>query len=121
MSTLTRRQLLCSTAAATLAATLLPTALSGQAHAEVPKLVPRKLPFPNDKLGTYEPTISADGNTIYFARFANNGDTSVKGATDIFVTRRVQTSGEWPGKAEDWSPAERLTDAVNSDSVRWAR
>jgi hypothetical protein len=76
------------------------------------------MPFPpNDNFGNYEPTISADGNTIHFARFANNGDTRVKGPTDIFVTHRVGQSGEWPGTAGDWSPAERLPETVNSDSA----
>jgi WD40-like Beta Propeller Repeat len=41
-----------------------------RAYAGAPTVVPRKLPFPpNDNFGTYEPAISADGNTIYFARF----------------------------------------------------
>jgi WD40-like Beta Propeller Repeat len=76
------------------------------------------LPFPpNDNFGNYEPTISADGNTIYFARFANNGDKRVQGASDVFVTHRVHQSGEWPGTPEDWSPPERLPDTVNSAST----
>jgi len=88
------------------------------AYAGAANLAPRKLPFPlNDKFGAYEPTISADGNTIYFARFASNGDTRVKGPTDIFVTHRIRPGGEWPGTVDDWSPAERLPDTVNSDSV----
>jgi hypothetical protein len=45
------------------------------------------LPFPpNDNFGAYEPALSADGTTIWFARFGNNGDKRVKGPTDIFVT-----------------------------------
>ena len=117
MNSLSRRRFFGSAAVAA-AAVSWPTILTNRAYAGAPSLVPRKLPFPpNDKFGTYEPTISADGNTIYFARFANNGDTRVKGPTDIFVTHRVRQGGEWPGTAEDWSPAERLPDTVNSDSV----
>jgi hypothetical protein len=90
--------------------------LSTRAHAAAPRLVPRKLPFPpNDNLGSYEPTATPDGNTIYFARFSNVGDKRVKGPTDIFVIRRTRQTGEWPGTADDWSPAERLPDTVNSD------
>ncbi len=117
MNSLSRRSLFGSAAAA-VAAVSSPTILTNRAYAAAPSLVPRKLPFPpNDKFGTYEPTISADGNTIYFARFGNNGDTRVKGPTDIFVTHRVRQSGEWPGTAEEWSSPERLLDTVNSDSV----
>lgn len=117
MNSLSRRRFVGSAAAA-IATVSLPTAPVRQAHAASATLVPRKLPFPpNDDFGTYEPTITADGNTIYFARFANNGDKRVKGASDLFVTRRIKESGEWPGKAEDWSPAERLPDAVNSDTT----
>src|ERR1700733_6965622 len=116
MNSLSRRSLFGSAAA--VAAVSSPTILTNRAYAAAPSLVPRKLPFPpNDKLGSYEPTISADGNTIYFARFANNGDTRVKGPTDLFVTHRVRQSGEWPGTAEDWSLLERLPDLVNSDSA----
>ena len=118
MNSLSRRRFFGSAAAAAATAASWPTVLNKPAHAAAPTLVPRKLPFPpNDNFGNYEPTISADGNTIYFARFANNGDKRVKGATDIFVTHRVRQSGEWPGTAEDWSPAERLPDTVNSDSA----
>jgi WD40-like Beta Propeller Repeat len=118
MNSLSRRRFFESVAAAAATAAVWPTVLNTRAHAAAPTLVPRKLPFPpNDNFGNYEPTISADGNTIYFARFANNGDKRVKGATDIFVTHRVRQSGEWPGTAEDWSPAERLPDTVNSDSA----
>ena len=65
------------------------------------ELIPRKLPFPpNDEFGNYEPTITSDGNTIYFARFANTGDKRVRGkGSDIFVTHRIRQSGEWPGTA----------------------
>jgi hypothetical protein len=117
MNSLSRRRFFGSVAAAA-AAVSSPAILTNRVYAGAPTLVPRKLPFPpNDNSGTYEPTISADGNTIYFARFFNNGDTRVKGASDIFVTHRVRQSGEWPGMAEDWTPAERLPDTVNSDSV----
>src|SRR5215472_1659658 len=119
MNSLSRRGFFGSVAAAAAAAAVSsPTVLTNRAYAGAPTLVPRKLPFPpNDNSGTYEPTISADGNTIYFARFFNNGDTRVKGPSDIFVTHRVRQSGPWPGTAGDWTPAERLPDTVNSDSV----
>ena len=119
MSSLSRRRFFGSVAAAAATAASWPAVLNTRAHAAAPTLVPRKLPFPpNDKFGNYEPAISADGNAIYFARFASNGDNRVQGPTDIFVTRRVRQSGEWPGTAEDWSPAERLPDTVNSaDSI----
>jgi len=116
MNRLSRRRFFGVAVAAATAASG-PTVLIKRAHAS-PTLVPRKMPLPpNDNFGNYEPAISADGNTIHFARFANNGDARVKGPTDIFVTRRVGQSGEWPGTAGDWSPAERLPDTVNSDSV----
>jgi hypothetical protein len=77
MNSLSRRCFFSSAAAG--AAVSWPTILTKRASAAAPSLVPRKLPIPpNDQFGTYEPTISADGNTIYFARFANNGDTRVK-------------------------------------------
>jgi hypothetical protein len=106
MNSLSRRRFFGSVAAAAATAASGPTVLIKRAHA-APTLVPRKMPFPpNDNFGNYEPAISADGNTIHFARFANNGDTRVKGPTDIFVTHRVGQSGEWPGTAGDWSPGE---------------
>ncbi|MCC6611235.1 MAG: PD40 domain-containing protein [Burkholderiales bacterium] len=124
MSDLPRRRFFGSAIAAATAAAGWPAVLTTQAHAATPAragaptLKPRKLPFPpNDNLGSYEPAISADANTIYFARFANVGDKRVKGPTDLFVTRRIRQEGEWPGKPGDWSPAERLSDAVNSDSI----
>jgi len=117
MHRLSRRRFFGSVAATAATAASAPTVLIKRAHA-APTLVPRKMPFPpNDNFGNYEPAISADGNTIHFARFGNNGDTRVKGPTDIFVTHRVGQSGEWPGTAGDWSPAERLSDTVNSDSA----
>src|ERR1700747_2369059 len=118
MNSLSRRRFFESVAAAAATAAVWHTVLNTRADAAAPTLVPRKLPFPpNDNFGNYEPTISADGNTIYFARFAHNGDKRVQGPTDIFVTHRVRQSGEWPGTAEDWSPGERLLDTVNSDSA----
>jgi hypothetical protein len=80
------------------------------------ELIPRKLPFPpNDEFGNYEPTITSDGNTIYFARFANTGDKRVRGkGSNIFVTHRIRQSGEWPGTAGDWTPPEPLPDTVNA-------
>jgi len=104
------------------------------------ELIPRKLPFPpNDEFGNYEPTITSDGNTIYFARFANTGDKRVRGkGSDIFVTHRIRQSGEWPGTAGDfmstrtgglggydiwvthkqpsgeWSPAQNLGPNINT-------
>jgi len=91
----------------------------GRVSAAGPELVPRKMPYPpNDEFGSYEPAISADGNTIYFARFAGSGDKRVVGTTtDIFVTHRVRQTGEWPGTKGDWSVPERLPDTVNSDSI----
>jgi hypothetical protein len=117
MISLSRRRLFGSAAGAA-AAVSFPSPLTRVAYAGAPDLTPRKLPLPpNDDLGAYEPTLSADGNTIYFARFANNGDKRVKGPTDIFVTHRVKQNGEWPGSAGDWSAPERLPDTVNSASL----
>ena len=119
MGTLSRRQFL-RTSGVVFAATLAPSALSSRpAGAADKELIPKKLPFPpNDEFGSYEPTITPDGNTIYFARFAGGGDKRVLGTTtDIFVTHRVRTSGEWPGTGADWTPPERLPDTVNSDSI----
>jgi hypothetical protein len=117
MGRLSRRGFFGSVAAATTAASWPSVLTSRAARADAPALVPRKLPFPKDEFGTYEPTISADGNTIWFARLANNGDKRVKGPSDSFVVHRINQSGEWPGAAEDWSKPERLPDTVNSDSV----
>ncbi len=79
-------------------------------------LIPLKLPFyPNDAFGSYEPTVTADGNTIYFARFSTVGDASVLGnSTDLFVTHRTRRSGGWPGSGDEWTKPERLPDTVNS-------
>ena len=116
MNMLSRRRFLW-TSGTVLGATMVPTrALSRRAGAAEPQLIPKKLPFPpNDEFGSYEPTITPDGNTIYFARFATSGDKRVAGkATDIFVTHRVRQSGEWPGTGADWTPPERLPDTVNA-------
>lgn len=119
MNTLSRRQFL-RTSGTVIAATMVPSVvLSGRAQAADKELIPRKLPFPpNDEFGSYEPTITPDGNTIYFARFAGSRDKRVLGTTtDIFVTHRIRQTGEWPGTGADWTPPERLPDAVNSDSI----
>ena len=116
MSAVSRRQFL-RTSGTVMAATTLPSmALSSRAAAADKELIPRKLPFPpNDEFGNFEPTITSDGNTIYFARFANTGDKRVRGkGSDLFVTHRIRQSGEWPGTAGDWTPPERLPDTVNA-------
>src|SRR5262249_56241934 len=91
----------------------------GRRRAAEKELVPRKRPFPpNDEFGSYEPTITPDGNTIYFARFAGSGDKRVAGTTtDLFVTHRIRQSGEWPGTGADWTPPERPPHTANSDSL----
>ena len=96
-----------------------PAVLRGRAAAADKELTPKKMPFPpNDEFGSYEPTITPDGNTIYFARFAGSGDRRVLGTTtDIFVTHRVRQTGDWPGPGSDWTAPERLPDTVNSDSI----
>ena len=115
MNKLSRRSFLESLAVAAAAAgSPFLVASSAQAAAT---LTPRKLPIPTDNLGAYEPTLSADGNTIYFARFANIGDKRVKGPSDIFVVNRIKPGASWPGAAEDWSQPERLPDTVNSDAL----
>src|SRR6266850_4428570 len=118
MATLSRRQFLL-TSGAVVGAMATPLVLTRRAGAADKELIPKKLPFPpNDEFGSYEPTITADGNTIYFARFAGTGDKRVAGTTtDIFVTHRIRQSGEWPGTGADWTPPERLPDTVNGDSI----
>jgi len=119
MNMLSRRQFL-RTSGPIVGATLVPSSVVlGRARAAGKELIPRKLPFPpNDEFGSYEPTITPDANTIYFARFAANGDKRVRGTTtDIFVTHRIRPTGEWPGTGADWTPPERLPDTVNSDSI----
>ena len=119
MIVLSRRRFLRASGTA-LATALAPSVARPRlARAAATELAPRKLPFPpNDEFGSYEPTITPDGNTIYFARFAGSGDKRVRGTTtDIFVTHRVKQSGEWPGTGADWTPPERLPDTVNSDSI----
>src|SRR5207302_4950803 len=119
MNTLSRRHFLRTSGTVVGASVLAPLVSSGRAHAAEKELVPKKLPFPpNDEFGSYEPTITPDGNTIYFARFAGGGDKRVLGTTtDIFVTHRIRQTGEWPGTGADWTPPERLPDTVNSDSI----
>src|SRR2546425_8549601 len=119
MNTLSRRHFLRTSGPVVGASVLAPLVSSGRAHAAEKELIPRKMPFPpNDEFGSYEPTITPDGNTIYFARFANNGDKRVLGTTtDLFVTHRIKQTGEWPGPSADWTPPERLPDTVNSDSM----
>jgi WD40 repeat protein len=119
MKTLSRRQFLLTSGTLAGATLVRPGRFTGRADAAEKALVPRKLPFPpNDEFGSYEPTITPDGNTIYFARFAGSGDKRVLGTTtDIFVTHRIRQTGEWPGTGADWTPPERLPDTVNSDSI----
>jgi hypothetical protein len=118
MNTLSRRSFFGSVAVAAATATATwPAIRTTSAYADAATLIPRKLPFPNDNFGAYEPTLSADGNTIYFARFGNIGDKRVNGPSDIFVIHRIKQSGDWPGTAEDWSQPERLPGTVNSESL----
>ena len=119
MNLLSRRQFLL-TSGTVVGVTMVPSVVrSGRAHGADKELIPKKLPFPpNDEYGSYEPTITADGNTIYFARFAGSGDKRVRGTTtDIFVTHRIHQGAEWPGTGADWTAPERLPDTVNSDSI----
>src|SRR5262249_6385914 len=74
----------------------------GSARAAGKELIPRKLPFPpNDEFCNYEPTITTDGNTIYFARFANTGDKRVRGKGPISssptVSAKAGSGRAWPG------------------------
>jgi WD40-like Beta Propeller Repeat len=119
MNTLSRRHFIRASGTVVGATLLPPVVLAGRAHAAGPELIPRKMPFPpNDQFGSYEPTITPDGNTIYFARFAGSGDKRVLSTTtDIFVTHRIRQTGPWPGTGADWTPPERLPDTVNSDSI----
>jgi hypothetical protein len=119
MSRLSRRHFLRASGTVVGAALAPSVVRPGRARAADKPLVPRKMPFPpNDEFGSYEPTITPDGNTIYFARFAGSGDKRVRGTTtDIFVTHRVKQTGEWPGPSSDWTAPERLPDTVNSDSI----
>src|SRR5881409_611489 len=119
MNRLSRRQFL-QASGMVVGATMAPSlALSRRSGAAEKELVPKKMPFPpNDEFGSYEPTITPDGNTIYFARFAGSGDKRVLGTTtDIFVTHRIRQTGPWPGPGSDWTAPERLPDTVNSDSI----
>src|SRR5262245_28709523 len=78
MTTPSRRQFLQRSGTfvgATMATALMPSVQAATAEKE---LSPKKFPFPpNDQFGNYEPTITGDGNTIYFARFASTGDKRV--------------------------------------------
>src|SRR5882762_4598630 len=75
MNRLSRRQFL-RASGTVVGATMVPSlALSQRVGANEKSLIPKKMPFPpNDEFGSYEPTITPDGNTIYFARFAGSGD-----------------------------------------------
>jgi len=120
MTTLSRRRFLRTSGmgvGATMATSLLSSARAGAATEK--ELIPRKFPFPpNDQYGNYEPTITADGNTIYFARFASGGDKRVHGDTsDILVTHRIRKGGDWPGSGDQWTAPERLPDTVNSGTT----
>ncbi|HSF07553.1 MAG TPA: twin-arginine translocation signal domain-containing protein [Methylomirabilota bacterium] len=118
MTTLSRRQFL-KTTGTVVGATLATSLVPAHGTAAGKDLVPRKFPFPpNDQYGSYEPTITGDGNTIYFARFAGTGDKRVVGTTtDIFVSHRIRKDKEWPGMDGDWSVPERLPDTVNSEHM----
>src|SRR2546423_15222571 len=119
MNTLSRRHFLRTSGTVVGASVLAPLVSSSRAHAAEKELIPKKLPFPpNDEFGSYEPTITPDGNTIYFARFAGSGDKRVLGTTTaIFVTRRIRQGGEWPATGAHWTPPERLPGTANSDSI----
>src|SRR5437660_10641556 len=119
MNTLSRRHFLRTSGTVVGASLLAPLASSGRAHAAENELVPKKLPFPpNDEFGSYEPTITPDGNTIYFARFAGSGDKRDLGTTtDIFVTHRIRQTGERPGTGADWTTHEPPPEAGNSDPI----
>ncbi|PYM39280.1 MAG: hypothetical protein DME17_01480 [Candidatus Rokuibacteriota bacterium] len=117
MTTLSRRQFMQRSGTFVGAAMATSWVSSARAGAAERELIPKKFPFPpNDQFGNYEPTITGDGNTIYFARFAAAGDKRVK-TTDLFVTHRIRQSGEWPGSNGDWTVPERLPDWVNSDAM----
>ncbi|HEY7651082.1 MAG TPA: twin-arginine translocation signal domain-containing protein [Methylomirabilota bacterium] len=119
MMVLSRRQFLKTSGTVVGVSMATSLALTNRARGAEKTLVPRKFPFPpNDQYGSYEPTITGDGNTIYFARFAATGDKRIAGTTtDIFVSHRIRQDSEWPGRDGDWSAPERLPDTVNSDSM----
>lgn len=119
MSKITRRRFI-QIGGSLVAASAVPS-IAKQAHASTGKmtprkLTPRKLPVPIDNFGTYEPAVSPDGNTIYFARFSMNGDKRVTGASNIFAIHRIRQDKPWPGVAQDWSEPERMPDAINGDA-----
>jgi len=77
------------------------------------------MPFPpNDEFGSYEPTITPDGNTIYFARLARQAGTSASSAprptssSRARIARPASGPGPAPTDATDACP-----DTVNSDSI----
>jgi hypothetical protein len=74
------------------------------------ELISNRFPFPvpNDEFHSFEPSITSDGNTIYFARWAAFGDPTVIGLSSIYETHRTNKSGGWPGTADDWSVPARL-------------
>src|SRR6266481_4803424 len=117
MTKLSRRQFMQRSGTfvgAAMATSWVSSARAGTSWESIPAL---QFPFPpNDQFGNYEPTITGDGNTVYFARFAAAGDKRVK-TTDLFVTHRIRQSGEWPGSNGDWTVPERLPDIVNSDAM----
>src|SRR6266571_3458856 len=88
MSTLSRRQFL-RASGTVVGATLVPSlGLSGRARAAERELVPKKMPFPpNDEFGSYEPTITPDGRTLYFMSRRS-------GNAYIWATHK-QPNGEW--------------------------
>src|SRR5260370_1139360 len=111
MRMLSRRQCL-GTSGTVVGATMVPTmVLSPRAGAAEPQLTPKKLPFPpNDEFGSYEPTITPDGNTIYFARFAGSRDKRVLGTTaHIFVTHPVRAGALFTSTMENgvWQQSKR--------------
>jgi WD40-like Beta Propeller Repeat len=118
MAMLSRRQFLRTSGTVVGASLATSLAFPARGTAAGKDLVPRKFPSPpNDQYGNYEPTITGDGNTIYFARFGGNGNKTVVGPTDIFVTRRIRKDREWPGVDGDWSVPVRLPDTVNSGEI----
>jgi hypothetical protein len=94
MNTLSRRSFFSSVAAATAAASWRAIRTTS-AYANAATLIPRKLPFPDDNFGAYEPSLSADGNTIYFARFRNIGDKRV-------IPKVIAADRRGPSRAFRW-------------------
>jgi hypothetical protein len=92
MNSLSRRRFFGSIAAAA-AAVSAPTILTNRAYAGAPT---PEVAVPAERQLWH---LRADnlGGREHFARFFNNGDTRVKGPSDIFVTHRVRQSGEGQG------------------------